>query len=152
MTTHRTVAVIITKTENGYSILDTNSKVHSAEDIKQLGEVCHQILVDPTLPEYEIEASPDDLPTRFAQAVIPENFSFIAKPAVEILKTAVNKINNKINKQTPSKIRSTEKSRQEGLERAKHRRAEKDRLKELAREAARERRKMPHLPSLRKRA
>lgn len=152
----KTAAMIVTQTEDGkFTVLDAAGKVHEVSSEEELGALCCSIVNDPDLPQYETQMAQanglSDIAAKFAEAVLPENFGFMAEPAAGLLKKAVGSLRN-VNtpKRHPTKIHSTARSREEAAKRTKERIAEKERKKAEARLAAERRRKeRPRLPSLR---
>jgi hypothetical protein len=138
----KTAAVIITRTEDGFTVLDPNGVVHEADDEAMLGIVCSQIVNDPDLPRYETQtaqaAQVENLATKAASALLPDQFEFVAVPAVEALRKGLNKLKGRqLGVERPTKIVSTP----ESAERARARRADINRRKEVARKEAEKRRK-----------
>lgn len=141
----KTAAIIVTETDDGhFTVLDAGGNVHEASSEEALGAVCRAIMDNPELPQYETVdarvAGLEDMAVRVAEVVLPEDFGFMAEPAVGMLKKMVTSLQKRQAKSVPVRIRSTEEDRQEGIEAAKKRREEKNRLKALARQKAAERR------------
>lgn len=143
----KTAAVIITRTEDGFTVLDANGEVHEAPDEATLGILCSQIVNNPDLPQYETAAGEmarvEDLATKVATTLLPEKFEFVAGPAVDALRMGLSKLKGRqLGTPRVAKIVSTPESQ----ERARARRAELNRRKEIARKkAAADRKKKPRL-------
>lgn len=143
----KTAAIIITRTEDGFTVLDANGVVHEAPDEASLGILCSQIVNDPELPQYETQtgqmAQVEDLATKVATTLLPDHFEFVAAPAVDALRKGIGRLKGRqLGAPRASKIRSTP----ETQERARARRAELNRRKEVARKKAEaDRKKKPRL-------
>jgi hypothetical protein len=84
--------MVITETADGYSVLDAAGRIHEVSS-EGLGNLIRRIVEDPDLPQYETQAAQvDDFATQIASAVLPNDFKFIAPPAIGLLKKAVHKL------------------------------------------------------------
>lgn len=151
----KTAAMIVTQTEEGtFTVLDASGTLHEASSVEELGAVCHLIVNNPDLPQYETQSAQaselEEAAIKFAEVVLPEQYSFMAAPAAGFLKKAVTKLQSVSVASGKMRIESTPESRKEGAERARKRRQEIEKKKLLAKKAAQARRKAgPRLSSLR---
>lgn len=110
----KTIAIIITRNDDGsFHVLDASGRAHVADDEAHLGRTCAELIDDPTLPEFNtVDVQTNELEkvaTQVAEKMLPDALSFVAAPAVKVLREAVWKLDAQSKR--ASKIRSTEESK-----------------------------------------
>ena len=86
------VALIVTKTDEGFEVLDSLGRPHrvSAEG---LSDLCNKLVNDPALPEAHVQdlktAQLEFAATQITQKLLPDGFEFLARPALLTLRNTI---------------------------------------------------------------